>query len=417
MMILGLAWSVVVSLWIIPAFRTPGTEYPQLFYFDYLGNSYEEIAATLQRDPLILPRQLISLDRLSALWRIFLPLGLFLPFLGAEWLLIALPALLLLLLSGDAEIYGLLKWYPATILPVFFAATAVGIGQFQLSKAHWLTVWLLLAALLGYWLYSPLPGGKQYEADLYQVTDHDRLVLAMIEEVPQGASVATQPHYVPHLAQREHLYHYPWIKIGRENIDYFLLDPQSSPYPFSVDEITAEINSFLADPTFTPIAEADSIYLFQRGGAGEPTFSSGAVAEEAIQLQSFAIAVEDGSGIYRPLDQLPLILNPGQRFRVSLYWQALAASEAERTVSLRAADGTGWLFAQHDGLPALGSKPTSWWQTGQQVRDVHYLTLAPDTPAGPLSLNMLLYDTFSQELISWQDGQEVQHLAEIEVRP
>ncbi|UCC52753.1 MAG: DUF2079 domain-containing protein, partial [Anaerolineaceae bacterium] len=175
-MILGLTWSVVVSLWIIPAFRTPGTEYPQLFYFDYLGNSYEEIAATLQRDPLILPRQLISLDRLSALWRIFLPLGLFLPFLGAEWLLIALPALLLLLLSGDAEIYGLLKWYPATILPVFFAATAVGIGQFQLSKAHWLTVWLLLAALLGYWLYSPLPGGKQYEADLYQVTDHDRLV-------------------------------------------------------------------------------------------------------------------------------------------------------------------------------------------------------------------------------------------------
>jgi uncharacterized membrane protein len=108
MMILGLAWSVVVSLWIIPAFRTPGTEYPQLFYFDYLGNSYEEIAATLQRDPLILPRQLISLDRLSALWRIFLPLGLFLPFLGAELFLIALPALLLLMLSGDAEIYGLI---------------------------------------------------------------------------------------------------------------------------------------------------------------------------------------------------------------------------------------------------------------------------------------------------------------------
>ena len=136
-----------------------------------------------------------------------------------------------------------------------------------------------------------------------------------------------------------------------------------------------------------------------------------------MQLQAFAVAVEDDSGIYRPLDQLPLVLKPGQSFRVSLYWQALAAPDAERTVSLRAADGAGWLYAQHDGLPAAGSKPTSWWQPGQQVRDVHYLTLAPDTPPGPLSLNMLLYDTFSQELISWEDGQQNQHLAEIEVRP
>jgi uncharacterized membrane protein len=417
MLILGLAWSFVVSFWVIPAFRTPGTEYPQLFYFNYLGNSYEEIAATLQADPLILPRQLISIERLSALWHLLLPLGLFLPFFGAEWLLIAVPSLLLLMLSGDAEIYGLLKWYPATILPVFFAATAVGIGRFQLSKARWLTVWLLLATALGYWLYSPLPGGGQYDPALYQVTDHDRLGLAMIKEVPQGASVAAQPHYVPHLTLREHVYHYPWIKIGQENVDYFLLDPQSNPYPFSKDEMTAEINSFLADPTFTPIAETDGIYLFQQGGAGEPSFPSSALAEEALQLQAFAVAVEDAAGIYRPLDQLPLILSPGQSFRVSLYWQALAAPEAERTVSLRAADSTGWLYAQHDGLPAFGSKPTSWWQPGQQVRDVHYLTLAPETPAGPLSLDMLLYDTFSQELISWEDGQQAQHLAEIEVRP
>jgi uncharacterized membrane protein len=417
MLILGLAWSLVVSFWVIPAFRTPGSEYPQLFYFDYLGNSYKEIATTLQHDPLILPRQLLSVERLSALWRLLLPLGLFLPFLGAEWLLIALPSLLLLLLSGDAEIYGLLKWYPATILPVFFAATAVGIGRFQLVKARWLTAWLLLATAVGYWLYSPLPGGAQYDPALYQVTDHDRLGLAMVEEVPEGASVAAQPHYVPHLAQREHVYHYPWIKIGQENVDYFLLDPQSSPYPYGEDEITAEINSFLADPAFTPIAEADGIYLFQQGGAGEPTFPSDAVAEGTMQLQAFAIAVEDDLGIYRPLDQLPLVLKPGQSFRVSLYWQALAAPEAERTVSLRAADGTGWLYAQHDGLPAAGSKPTSWWQPGQQVRDVHYLTLAPDTPFSPLSLDMLLYDTFSQELISWEDGQEVQNLVEIEVRP
>ena len=144
MMLLGFGWSSIATFWVIPAFRTPGTEYPQLFYFDYLGGSYSEILDTLRQDPLILPRQLIGIERLSALWRIFLPLGLFLPFLGADWLLIALPPLLLLLLSGDAEMFGLQKWYTATILPIFFAAVAIGLGRLPIAKARWLAAWLCL---------------------------------------------------------------------------------------------------------------------------------------------------------------------------------------------------------------------------------------------------------------------------------
>jgi uncharacterized membrane protein len=417
MMLLGFAWSLVVSFWVIPAFRTPGSEYPQLFYFNYLGNSYAEILDTLKQDPFIVPRQLFGMERLSALWRIFLPLGIFLPFLGADWLLIAVPSLLLLLFSGDAEMYGLQKWYPAAILPIFFTAIAIGLGRFPMSKARWLTVWLLLATLAGYWLYSPLPGGREYVPSLYQVTDHDRLGLAIVQEIPPEASVSTQPHYTPHLTQRQNLYHYPWIKIGQENIDYFLFDTQSSPYPFNDNEMAAEINSFLADPALNLTAEADGIFLFQQGGSGEPIFPSGYIAEDAIQLQAFAVAIQDDQGIYRQQDQLPIVLKPGQSFRVDLYWQALAESGAERTVSVRVADQTGWLYAQHDGLPALGSKPTSWWQPGQQVRDVHYLTIAPETPAGSLSLDILLYDTFSQEIVPWDERQEELHLSAVEVQP
>jgi len=157
--------------------------------------------------------------------------------------------------------------------------------------------------------------------------------------------------------------------------------------------------------------------LFQQGGTSEPTFPSDDTAEDAIQLQAFAVAVQDDQGVYRQMDQLPIVLKPGQSLRVGLYWQALAASGAERTVSVRVADQTGWLYAQHDGLPALASKPTSWWQPGQQVRDVHYLILAPETPAGSLSLDIVLYDTFSQEIIPWKEGQEALHLSAVEVQP
>jgi hypothetical protein len=248
------------------------------------------------------------------------------------------------------------------------------------------------------------------------VTDHDRSGLTMVQEVPADASVAAQPHYTPHLTLRTNLYHYPWIKIGTENIDYFLFDEQSSPYPFSHDEITAEIDTFLADPAMKLVAETDGIYLFQQDGPNEPTFISSETIEDTIQLQGFNVAVEEDRGIYRLQNQLP-VLRPGQRIRVDLYWQALAEPNGERTVSLRLADPAGLLYAQHDGMPASGSRPTSWWQPNQQVRDVHYLTLAHDTPPGSLDLDILLYDTYTQEIIPWGKDAESLHLATVEIQP
>lgn len=413
LIVLGFSWSIIVSFWIIPAFRTPGSEYPQLFYFNYLGGSYAEMVATLRGDPLILVRQLFGVDRLEAIGRLLLPLGIFLPFLAADWLLIAVPSLMLLLLSGDAEMYGLLKWYPATILPVFFAATAVGISRFPGSRAHWLIVWLLFATVLGYWLYSPLPGGREYEPALYEVTDHDRRGLQMVERVPTGASVATQPHYVPHLAHRENVFHYPWIKIGQENVDYFLFDRQSSPYPFATDEFSHELTQFLADPAFTVVAETDDIFLLQQSGSSEPTFATEQSAEETMLLYGFDIAQQDKEGFFQEVGQQAQTIEPGQRLKVTLYWEALEAPEAERTVSVRLADSSGWLFAQHDGLPGMGSQPTSWWQPGQKVRDIHYLDIPETLPAEPLSLELLLYDTFTQENIPWENGDEKVQLAEV----
>ncbi len=417
MMLLGLAWSLVVSFWVIPAFRTPGTEYPQLFYFEYLGSSYGQIIGTLRQDPLILLRTLLGVDRLAALWRILLPLGLFLPFFGADWLLIAIPSLFMLLISGDAEMFGLQKWYPATFLPVFFAATAVGIGRFQISKARWLLAWLVVASAVGYWLYSPLPGGQAYNPHEIEVTEHDRLGLAMVQELPEGASVATQPHYAPHLTLRKDLYHYPWIKIGAQNIDYFLFDKLSSAYPFTDEEMASEIGTFLADPDMKLAAEVDGIFLFQQGETGTPNFLIPAAIEDSIKLEGFNFALLDEMGIYRLQDQLPLAIKAGDTVRIDLYWQALDAPDAERTVSLRMVNDSGWLFAQHDGMPASGSRPTSWWKPKQRIRDVHYLTLAPDTPPGTLDLELVLYDSFSQDIIPWPDGEGALRLAAVEVQP
>jgi uncharacterized membrane protein len=420
---LGLGWAVVVSLVVIPSFRTPGAEYPQLFYYDYLGKSYAEILSTLRHDPLIVPRQLFDPARLHALWRLLLPLGVFLPFLAPTWLLVAVPSLLLLQLSSDAEMFGLEKWYVATVLPACFAAIAVGLGRQTLSRARMLSAGFLATALLGYWLFSPLPGGRQYQPGLYRVTGHDRLAQAIIAAVPEEASIAAQPDLVPHLVRRENVYHYPWARLGIENLDYLLFDSKTGPYPFGQEDLKAEVTALLANPDYEIAADADGILLLRRASEsadypqGVTGLSAQATWNGTMALAGFQVATPDEQGVLRPLESENLELHPGQGFRVDLYWETLDAPQPEHTVSVRLVDENGRLWAQHDGIPAQGSEPTSGWQPGQRLRDVHYLTLDPATPEGNLTLQIVVYDSFSGKRSLLAGGLDALDLLSIFVQP
>ncbi len=73
---------------------------------------------------------------------------------------------------------------------------------------------------------------------------------------------------------------------------------------------------------------------------------------------------------------------------VALDWLASTKPKGDYTVFVHALDAAGKLVAQHDGLPAAGSYPTSLWQPGDRVEDLHPL----GQPAAPgLRLEVGLY--------------------------
>jgi uncharacterized membrane protein len=417
-MLVGGAWVVVVSLWVIPAFRPPSQEtdiYPQLYYFDFLGDSYDEILSTLRHDPLLLIRHTLDLERAKALWRTFLPLGFVLPFLAPGWVLICLPTMAYLLISNEPRLYRLETWHLATVLPVLFAAIGVGLGRLNTRWARRATVALLATSLLGYLLFSPAPLGGTYEASLYDVTEHHRLAAKIIDAVPPDASVATQPRYVPHLSHREHVYHYPWIRIGEENVDYVLLDRESNPYPFSKAELGRKIDDVLTDPRRAIELEGDGIYLFGPTETSDTSLPVGRVVDGTMLLQASQVAVQDERGLFSTQDLVSLQARAGQRIRVALYWRALEAPGAERTVSVRLLDAAGGMVAQQDNWPGQGTKPTSWWEEGWEIRDLYYLDIPQGTPTGTASLRVLVYDSYSLEAIPFDDGTEMLHIAPVEV--
>jgi len=90
--------------------------------------------------------------------------------------------------------------------------------------------------------------------------------------------------------------------------------------------------------------------------------------------------------------------------RVSLYWQALAAPEAERTVSVRILDASGILVGQYDGLSGRGKRPTNWCKRGWRVRDVYDLSVSSSAQPGTGRTELLVYDTRSGGRLAWDGG-------------
>jgi hypothetical protein len=199
-----------------------------------------------------------------------------------------------------------------------------------------------------------------------------------------------------------------------ENIEYILLDRQSNPYPFTYDELQSEINDLLSDPAYAIQLEADGIYLLAAGGKG---YDRDHVVDGSMKLVSAEVAAQDERGLIGLGSREAIALDRGDRVRVSLVWLALEAPQAERTISVRIVDASGAVIAQHDGWPALGTKPTSWWEPGWEVRDVHYLSVPEDSAPGPVRLGVLVYDSYSQEVIPFENGQAMLDLSPMTIGP
>jgi hypothetical protein len=420
--LVGAVWAVVITFVLVPyLWRSSGDgsgpvlrTYKQINYYCLEGETHGEMLAFVLRNPLVLLGRVFDKMTLSTLWRILLPLGVVLPFLAPDWLLIVLPSVVIMLMSCY-DLRKMTGWYTASILPALFSAVAVGLDRRSERHARWLAGGLVCTTILGFALFSHAPLGAKYEPSLYAFTPHHRLAAQVVAAVPDDARVAAQDPYVPHLAHREHIYMYPWIAIGLDKVDYVLLDRNANPYPLSPSRRDRAIDDLVADTRFIVAMEADGIYLFHREGVPLPAYSLGQVADGTMKLDRVEVAIRDEEGFYQVTAQEPLALGAGQHVRVSLYWEALSDLKAERTISIRFADASGALVAQRDSMPGQGKKPTSWWQEGWRIRDVYYLTLSPQAQVGPGGLDILIYDTYSSEAVLWEDGSAVLRVVDVEM--
>ncbi len=79
------------------------------------------------------------------------------------------------------------------------------------------------------------------------------------------------------------------------------------------------------------------------------------------------------------------------RLQMILYWQAERPLDQNWTVFVHLLDSAGNLVTQQDSQPRAGRYPTSVWDQGEVVEDVHDLALPPDLAEGDYQLVVGLY--------------------------
>jgi 4-amino-4-deoxy-L-arabinose transferase-like glycosyltransferase len=116
--------------------------------------------------------------------------------------------------------------------------------------------------------------------------------------------------------------------------------------------------------------------------APAPDYPADAVWGDAIQLVGYSLDTRE--------------VTAGETLYLTLYWQALAPLDDDYTVFVHllgehnpATDGPLW--AGHDGQPDGGHYPTTRWQPGQVLLDLHPLAVPLDAPPGEYQLEVGLY--------------------------
>ncbi len=105
--------------------------------------------------------------------------------------------------------------------------------------------------------------------------------------------------------------------------------------------------------------------------------SSGLLLNESVRLIGYRLE--------------PNELRTSNKVRLVLYWQCIAPLDKDYTVFVHLADAAGTPLSQGDGPPVRGLYPTSGWQAGEILADVHELPVDAKLPPGEYQLLVGLY--------------------------
>jgi uncharacterized membrane protein len=398
----GLVWTVAITQGLMPAL---GVTYihTNVFWAYQYGDGLADIVLGMLKAPMAVLNNLIQAHADQTLVRVLLPLA-GLPLLAAGEQLLWLPSLLLILMSSMSEIKSFTAWHAAPFVGLLWVTAAGVLARLSPRWAKVGTGALLVTAVIGYFTWSMYPGGGMYDAAKYQITEHTRIGEQVVAQVPADAGVAAQNKLAAHFAAREHITLFPWMPQNWK-VDMIVLDEtDQNPYPLTPDRLKKFVLEYEAQPTYKISLDQDGYYIFEPDAQQIASLPQPWVFSDTLKLQNFALSQTDEAKAFQSLDAANSALVPGRRLRVDLYWTSQLTMTANYAVSVRLVTDDGAVLAQDDSWPARGLLSTLQWPVGQDVRDVHYLTIPDQALPSTMYIQVKLYNADTQAPLGPQEG-------------
>jgi uncharacterized membrane protein len=233
----GVAWSALAVFVVLPAFGNAAESEFGPRFAGVRGDSFADALAFMLRNPLTTVDQALGPDELGILVMLVLTTG-GLCLLASKWLLVAVPAAALNLLSAYDLQHTISYHYWIVAAAAVAVAGAVGAGRVRQGSARLMLGWsaaagIALTLLSLQWTSAIV---EQIRFEWPRRADRQ----AVLDAIPDGASVAAPMHALAHLAERSDLYVVPEpllaVRVGTEwgagereratrELDYIVFDP------------------------------------------------------------------------------------------------------------------------------------------------------------------------------------------------
>ena len=261
----GLAASAIAVQVVIPHFNH-GSKSSFYGRYDAVGGSATGIVRKAFTDPGRLLS--VAFDHRGTHYLLDLLLPMAALALLAPLLLIALvPELALNLLSSVDAQSSIHYHYTAGVIPILFAAAAIGAGRLGRRAGIAATV-TVLAAVAGNYLLGPIPiwrsfpGGSTLQATSAQVSRHDRIAARQLKLIPAAAPVTATNALGAHLSARRQIFSFPYLR----QADWVIVDEQKPSLGDHNDKQGGlrRIQQLRHDHRFRLVSAADGVLIFRR---------------------------------------------------------------------------------------------------------------------------------------------------------
>ncbi|MBC7382361.1 MAG: DUF2079 domain-containing protein [Bacteroidia bacterium] len=246
LILLSALWFSAAAAWIMPQLSPRGT-FEQLSRFSHLGKSLNEILLTIITKPLYVialffnsnaPNDADELIKHELLWTLLFSGGLAVLWRPA-FLLMILPLLMQKLWNKEIVFWGINYHYNIEFAPVIAIAIVMLLETFINRKIRMVLISVLLISTLAItiikmqnrisYFYDSVKENV-FNKDHYKSFYKPSIINKGLLKIPADASLSAHVNLAPHLAFRDTIYHFPFIK----NAKFIaVFDPATNNYPLN----------------------------------------------------------------------------------------------------------------------------------------------------------------------------------------